>query len=128
MQKLEEIGIDAIEISGNIHGKAKSMVGEIFDDHKIQEKDYFLEYAKIISDEVNVLIITVGEFKNIDNIEKILNGTNNDYFALSRPLLAEPHLIKRWKDRDRRPAICIRYLNVKFLKEITVQFLIDYNY
>lgn len=107
-KKLEEIGIDAIEISGNIHGKTKSMVGEVFDGHKIQKEGYFLEYAKIISDEVNVPIITVGGFKNIDNIEKILNETNIDYFALSRPLLAEPHLIKRWKDGDRRPAICIR--------------------
>lgn len=107
-KKLEEVGIDAIEISGNIHGKAKSMVGEVFDGHEIQEEGYFLEYAKIISNEVNVPIITVGGFKNIDNIEKILNETNIDYFALSRPLLAEPHLIKRWKDGDRRPAICVR--------------------
>ncbi|TDT63585.1 NADH:flavin oxidoreductase [Fonticella tunisiensis] len=107
-KKLEEIGIDAIEISGNIHGKAKSMVGEVFDDHEIQEEGYFLEYAKIISNEINVPIITVGGFKNINNIEKILNETNIDYFALSRPLLAEPHLIKRWKDGDRRPAICVR--------------------
>ena len=107
-KKLEEIGIDAIEISGNIHGKAKSMVGEIFDSYAIQEEGYFLEYAKIISNEVNVPIITVGGFKNIDTMKKLLNETNIDYFALSRPLLAEPFLIKRWKDGDNKPAICVR--------------------
>lgn len=107
-KKLEESGIDAIEISGNIHGKAKSMVGEVFDSYQIQEEGYFLEYAKIISNEVNVPIITVGGFKNIDTMENLLNYTNIDYFALSRPLLAEPFLIKRWKDGDKRSPICVR--------------------
>lgn len=107
-KKLEQSGIDAIEISGNIHGKAKSMVGEVFDSYQIQEEGYFLEYAKIISNEVNVPIITVGGFKNIDTMENLLNYTNIDYVALSRPLLAEPFLIKRWKDGDKRPPICVR--------------------
>lgn len=107
-KKLEEVGIDAIEISGNIHGKARSMVGEVFDGYEIQEEGYFLEYAKIISNEVNVPLITVGGFKNIDTMKKFLNETNIDYFALSRPLLAEPFLIKRWKDGDKRPPICVR--------------------
>lgn len=107
-KKLEQSGIDAIEISGNIHGKAKSMVGEVFDSYQIQEEGYFLEYAKIISNEVNVPIITVGGFKNIDTMENLLNYTNIDYVALSRPLLAEPFLIKRWKDGDKCPPICVR--------------------
>lgn len=107
-KKLEQSGIDAIEISGNIHGKAKSMVGEVFDSYQIQEEGYFLEYAKIISNEVNVPIITVGGFKNIDTMENLLNYTNIDYVALSRPLLAEPFLIKRWKDGDKSLPICVR--------------------
>lgn len=106
-KKLEEIGIDGIELSGNVHGQAKSMVGHVFDGHTIQEEGYFLEYAKIISSEVKVPIITVGGFRDINNLEKILNETNIDYFAISRPLLAEPDLIKRWKTGDKRPAICI---------------------
>jgi len=107
-KKLEEIGVDGIEISGNIHGKAKSMVGETFDGYALQAEGYFLEYAKIISNEVNIPVITVGGFKNIDRMEKLLNESNIDFFGLSRPLLAEPFLIKRWKDGDKKPAICIR--------------------
>jgi 2,4-dienoyl-CoA reductase-like NADH-dependent reductase (Old Yellow Enzyme family) len=84
------------------------MVGEVFDGYEIQEEGYFLKYAKIISNEVNVPLITVGGFKNIDTMKKLLNETNIDYFALSRPLLAEPFLIKRWKDGDIRPPICVR--------------------
>ncbi|MCM1988278.1 NADH:flavin oxidoreductase [Oceanirhabdus seepicola] len=107
-KKLESVGIDGIEISGNIHGKAKSMTGEIFDGYEIKEEGYFIEYAKIISETVNVPIITVGGFKDFYNIEKVFNETNIGYFAISRPLLAEPHLIKRWKDGHRKPAKCVR--------------------
>lgn len=107
-KKLESIGVDAIEVSGNIHGKAKSMVGQTFDGYTINEEGYFLEYAKIISDEVNIPIITVGGLANINNIEKMLNETNISFFALSRPLLTEPQLIKRWKDNNRNQVKCIR--------------------
>lgn len=107
-KRLEEMGVDGIELSGNIHGKAKSMVGEIFDGYKIEQEGYFIEYGKVISEEVNIPIITVGGFTNIDNIERILNETNIEYFAISRPLLTEPHLIKRWKDGDRSKVKCIR--------------------
>lgn len=106
-KKLESIGVDAIEISGNIHAKAKSMVGQVFDGHQIRKEGYFVEFAKIISSEVNVPIITVGGFKDINEIEKILNESNIKLFALSRPLLAEPHLIKRWKSGYKKEAICL---------------------
>lgn len=106
-KKLEEIGVDAIEISGNIHGKAKSMVGQVFDNYALQKEGYFLEYAKIISNEVHIPIITVGGFKNIDTMTKLLNETTIEFFGLARPLLAEPFLIKRWKDGDKKPAICV---------------------
>jgi 2,4-dienoyl-CoA reductase-like NADH-dependent reductase (Old Yellow Enzyme family) len=106
-KKLESIGVDAIDISGNIHGKAKSMVGEEFEGYKLQEEGYFLEYAKIISNEVKIPIMTVGGFKDMNKIEKILNESNIEFFGLSRPLMAEPDLIKRWKAGDRKAAICV---------------------
>ena len=107
-KKLEEIGIDAIEISGNIHGKAKSMVGDIFDGYKIRKEGYFLEYASVIKKMVDIPIITVGGFRSIDTLTEILNETNIDYYALSRPLLTEPFLIKRWKEGNNQPVKCIR--------------------
>lgn len=107
-KKLESIGIDGIELSGNIHGKANSMVGQIFDGYKLKEEGYFLEYAKIISDTVSIPVITVGGFKDLNTIEKVFNETNISYFGLSRPLLAEPNLIKRWKNGDISQAKCLR--------------------
>ncbi|MDG3084835.1 NADH:flavin oxidoreductase [Vibrio hannami] len=105
---LERIGVDGIEISGNIHGKAKEMVGESYDGYTIQEEGYFLEYGKVISNEVSVPVITVGGLSDINTIEDIANDTNIQYFAIARPLLSEPGLIKRWKEGDRTPGQCER--------------------
>ncbi|WED24703.1 NADH:flavin oxidoreductase [Vibrio sp. JC009] len=107
-KKMEEIGVDGIEISGNIHGKANDMVGEAYDGHAIQEEGYFLEYGKVISEEVNIPVITVGGLSDINTIEEMAANTNIGYFAIARPLLSEPQLIKRWKEGDRSPAICER--------------------
>ncbi|MBY5945241.1 NADH:flavin oxidoreductase [Photobacterium rosenbergii] len=107
-QKLAEVGVDAIIISGNIHGKANTMVGQSFDGYTIQEEGYFHEYGHVISQEVNVPVITVGGLTDIAAIEKIAESTGIQYFALSRPLLSEPHLIKRWKEGDRTPVECER--------------------
>lgn len=106
-KKLESIGVDALDITGNIHAKARAMVGQVFDGYKLHENGYFVEYAKRISNEVNIPVITVGGFKDIDIIEKILKESNIAFVGLSRPLLAEPNLIKRWKCGDRKKAICI---------------------
>ncbi len=107
-RKLEEIGVDAIEMSGNIHGKAKSMVGESYDGYMIQSEGYFVEYGKVVSSEINIPVITVGGLNDIATIEGIADTTNIQYFALARPLLSEPQLIKRWKSGDRQPGICER--------------------
>lgn len=107
-RELERIGIDAIELSGNIHGKAKRMVGQAFDGYTIEEEGYFYQYAEAISKQVNLPIITVGGFSTLGRINDILQNTNIQYFGLSRPLLAEPNLIKRWKEGDQSKVKCIR--------------------
>ena len=105
-QKLAEIGVDGVEISGNVHGKAITMVGEEHDGHRIREQGYFAEYGKVISEELSIPVITVGGLSDINTIEEIAANSNIGYFALSRPLLAEPHLVKRWQAGQREPSIC----------------------
>ncbi len=107
-KKLEEIGVDAIIISGNIHGNASAMIGESFDGYTLQEEGYFHEYGDVISKDVTVPVITVGGLTDIDAIEAMAANTNIQYFALSRPLLAEPQLIKRWKEGNRASVDCER--------------------
>ncbi|GEM79323.1 NADH:flavin oxidoreductase [Vibrio superstes] len=107
-KKLEQLGVDAIIVSGNIHGKASEMVGESFDGYTLQQEGYFHEYGDVISQDVKVPVITVGGLSDFDAIENIANNTGIDFFAVSRPLLAEPQLIKRWTEGDRAPVDCER--------------------
>ncbi len=107
-QALEKIGVNGIELSGNVHGKAKAMVGQTFDEIEIQKEGYFYEYGRQVSELVNIPIITVGGFSHLETMDTILNETNIEYFSISRPLLAEPNLIKRWHEGDHAKVKCVR--------------------
>lgn len=104
---LEESGIDMIEVSGNIHGKAQKMIGETFDGYKIEDGGYFYEYAKEIANLVHVPIYVTGGFSDPGVIEQKMNDSLIAGFGIARPLLCEPNLVKRWLDGDRKPARCV---------------------
>ena len=107
-QEMEKLGIDAIEISGNIHGKGEALIGHEFEGYKIQKEAYFGEFAKIIAEDLKIPVITVGGIKNYKTADEILNSSNISMFGLSRPLLTEPHLIKRWKEGNIKKVRCVR--------------------
>ena len=105
---MEQIGVNGIELSGNVHGKAKSLVGQRYDDVEIQKEGYFYEYGRQISELINIPVITVGGFSELSTMTTILIETKLDYFALARPLLAEPDLIKRWSEGQTSKVKCVR--------------------
>ncbi len=107
-KKMEEIGIDGIEISGNVHGKGESLIGKTFDGYEIKNEGYFSEFAKVIANEISIPVITVGGIKTFEATENLLNNSNIEMFAISRPLLTEPNLIKRWKNGDKTKVRCVR--------------------
>lgn len=104
-KKLEEEGIDAIEISG---GSLSSRPNESYSRRITKgQKPYYLSYAQKIKEEVNIPIISVGGIRDIISLETILNENSIEYFSLSRPLICESDLIKRWSEGDRKPSKCI---------------------
>ncbi|SDH51714.1 2,4-dienoyl-CoA reductase [Vibrio xiamenensis] len=107
-RKLAEIGVDAIVLSGNIHAKADTMVGEEHDGYTIEQEGYFHQYGDVVSQDIDIPVITVGGLTDIEAIERLASTTKIEYFALSRPLLSEPNLIARWKSGDRTPVECER--------------------
>ncbi len=107
-RKLEELGVDVIEISGNVHGKGEALMDKTFDGHTIQKEGYFSEFAKVIADECRIPVITVGGIKTYQAATDLLNNSNISMFGISRPLLTEPHLIKRWKSGDLSKVKCVR--------------------
>lgn len=103
-RKLEEMGINAIEISG---GSLSSRPNEGFA-RKIppEKKSYYEKYAAEIAQKIKTPIILVGGNRDVGDMTKILNNTAVEYISLSRPLICESDLINRWK-KDTAPAKCI---------------------
>ncbi len=94
-------GMDAIEVSGG------TFVGKYQPSRSIKHEAYHLEYATKLSEQTNVSVISVGGFRKLETIEKALATTNISAVSLSRSLIREPALIKRWKEGDRKDAACI---------------------
>ena len=105
-KRLEELGIDAIEMSGGIPaagdlGPARRKI------RKAKEEAYFLPFAKKIKKQVSVPIILVGGIRSLKTVNHILKTGAADLVSMSRPLIREPGLVRRWKEGDRKKAKCI---------------------
>lgn len=92
-------GINSIEVSGN--GTSRSGVKA-----NINE-GYFQTYATELQKNISVPIISVGGYRSVKYINKILNETPLEYISLSRPLIREPELPCRWKNGNLTPSTCI---------------------
>lgn len=104
-KKLDKMGIDLIEISGNVgfnEVEPRIIQQGIF---KNPEKQcYFSEYAKVIAEETGCPTAVVGGNRNFNKLHDILNSSNIEYFSISRPLLCEPNLVNNWiKDPNHEP-------------------------
>ena len=92
-------GISSIEVSGNGTSRAgiKANINE----------GYFQPYAAELQKTTHVPIISVGGYRSVEYINKVLNNTPLAYISLSRPLIREPNLPARWKEGNLTPASCI---------------------
>jgi 2,4-dienoyl-CoA reductase-like NADH-dependent reductase (Old Yellow Enzyme family) len=103
---LAEAGIDAIEVSGGlpIHSTTRSSQLGI---NKEEKEAYFQEAAAALRKQVDVPIILVGGNRSFHVAERLVNEGVADYISMSRPLIREPGLIKRWKAGDLTKAACV---------------------
>jgi len=105
---LESNGIDAIELSGGLGLKisryTSSREGKIASK---EEEVYFRDAAKLYKKRIKVPLILVGGIRSFEVAKELVEKEQADYIALSRPLIREPGLIKRWRSGDTRKATCI---------------------
>lgn len=92
-------GVNSIEVSGN--GTSRSGVKA-----NINE-GYFQTYASELQKTINIPVISVGGYRSMEYINKILKETPLEYISLSRPLIREPNLPSRWKNGNFTPSECI---------------------
>jgi 2,4-dienoyl-CoA reductase-like NADH-dependent reductase (Old Yellow Enzyme family) len=111
-----EAGFDALEISGGItyteYSEARKNI------NSRDKEAYFKDYAVKIADSVEVPVILVGGIRSFDIMEEIIQGTKIAAVSFCRPLIKEPHLVKRWMNGDRSQSKCIscnRCLDIKDL-------------
>ncbi len=105
-RKLDEMGIDAIEMSGGIPasgdlGPARAKI------RKTSDEAYFLPLAEKIKKQVSVPLILVGGVRSVKGVNHILNTGAADLVSMARPFIREPGLVGRWQAGDHKKAKCI---------------------
>ncbi|MDY6951096.1 MAG: NADH:flavin oxidoreductase [Thermodesulfobacteriota bacterium] len=105
-KKLDVMGINAIELSGGV--PAAGALGPVRPKiRKADDEAYFLSIAKKIKRQVSIPIILVGGIRSFKVANRILEAGEADLVSMARPFIREPHLIKRWRQGDRKKAKCI---------------------
>lgn len=92
-------GLDAIEVSANGTSRQGIRAG--------MNEGSFLHAAARLAEAVDIPVVLVGGLRSMDFIDRVLNGTKIDYVSLSRPLIREPDLIRRWQQGDTAPSRCV---------------------
>ncbi len=100
-----QAGFDAIEVSGGIirTGRLSPSRPGIT---SVDKEAYFKDYARSFKKEISIPLILVGGLRSYEVAEQIINDGSADYISMSRPLIREPDLIKRWQNGDLRKAAC----------------------
>lgn len=96
---LSDHGIDAIEVSAV--GSSRKEIRVPYDE------GYFREHSLAVKSVTKVPVILVGGNRTIDSMEEMLKNEETDYFSLSRPLIREPDLPKKWEADRTYAARCI---------------------
>lgn len=104
---LEDLGIDAIEMSGGTFLSGKLIPSRVGTSKSEEREVYYREAATAFKNKIKTPLILVGGFLSFNIVDDAVTSGLTDYVALSRPLIREPHLVSRWADGDRTKAKCI---------------------
>jgi len=105
-RRLEELGIDAIEVSsGTAASGAMSPVRQKIDSE--EKEAYNAELAHMVKTATKVPVMVVGGLRSFAVMQKLLWQGSADLFSLSRPLIREPALPGIWQRDDGYTASCI---------------------
>ena len=105
-QKLDSLGIDAIEVSsGSAASGAESPVRQGIDTPA--DEAYNAPFARRIKEAVAAPVMVVGGLRSLSVMKRLLENSDADLFSLSRPLIREPALIRHWQQNEDHRATCI---------------------
>ena len=105
-EQLAAKGVDAIEITGGM-AAVREQTSVRTNILSSDQESYFADYAAKISEKISIPVILDGGNRSIDVMENLATQTNIALFAMCRPLIAEPDLVKRWYEGDAEKAKCV---------------------
>ena len=104
---LEKVGVDAIEVSGGTTAP-EGLLSPVRSFNDTQDSGpYYTDAAAALKKRIALPVILGGGVRSLNDASKIVESNAADYVAMSRPLICEPGLIKRWKKGDVRPSQCL---------------------
>jgi 2,4-dienoyl-CoA reductase-like NADH-dependent reductase (Old Yellow Enzyme family) len=105
---LEMASVDAIEFSGGTMHSPDEFVPVRPGRLKTPEQEvYYRQAARLYKQKVTIPLILVGGIRSYEVAEELVREGTADYVSLSRPLICEPGLVKRWREGDRRKSECV---------------------
>lgn len=115
-------GLDAVEVSSNVISDypGGSIVPYVAVGSRRAVRDlllhrllkppgpeaYFLPYAREVRKVCNTKVILVGGLRRVATMEDIIRRGDADFVALSRPLIREPHLVRKIESGWRGQVAC----------------------
>ena len=105
---LEQASVDAIEYSGGTIASPNTLMPPRPGLLKSTENEvYYREAARLYKQKVKIPFMLVGGIRSFEVADELVKSGTSDYISMSRPLICEPGLVKRWRDGDHRKAECL---------------------
>ncbi|HMK57334.1 MAG TPA: NADH:flavin oxidoreductase [Dissulfurispiraceae bacterium] len=118
-QRLQSLGISAIEMSGGMFEAGKMTVRPNIETE--EQEAYFREAAGIFARGLFMPVMVVGGIRSRSVAEDILQKEDADLLSISRPLIREPDLpLKFMQGKERADCIscnnCMRFLKLDMVR------------
>ncbi|MCK4795255.1 MAG: NADH:flavin oxidoreductase, partial [Desulfobacteraceae bacterium] len=104
---LEQVGIDAIELSGGTAYSGKRIPVRIVKIDTKEKEVFYRAAAKRYKERISVPLMVVGGIRSYEVAERLVEKGMSDYISMCRPFIREPQLVNRWKQGDTSKATCL---------------------
>ncbi len=125
---LEEAGIDLIEISGGTY-ESPAMMGSRTKASTQKREAYFLEYAELLKNNIDVPVVVTGGFRSGRAMQEALERGATDMIGLARPLAVEPDFpAKLLNDLETRSNLKDPTTGIAYVDKMTMLSITWYEY